>query len=105
MEVGEAEVQAEMEEVQAEAAASKISEDQRHFNSKALRCCLPMQTINTTGHTGRKAAREGKGSRRGKEGKEMVFSALLCSALAWPASACVACSPLGHGECAVPAVA
>lgn len=109
MEVEQAEVQAEVEEAQAEAAASKISEDQRHFNSKALRCCLPMQTINTTGHTGRSARRAEAG-----KVKRARSCSLRCPHLPWsalhcpgPACLCLRClQPFGPWRmCAVPAVA
>lgn len=103
------EVEAEVEVEEAEAAASKISEDQRHFNSKALRCCLPMQTINTTGHTGREAA---QGSEEADEVKRarscsMHCPHLPCSALPWLGLACL---PLpaalwAVANAAVPAVA
>lgn len=108
----EAEVEVEEAEAQAEAAASKISEDQRHFNSKALRCCLPMQTINTTGHTGRKAA---QGRKAADEVKRARSCSLHCPGL--PYSACsglpwlgLLCLPLpaalwAVANAAVPAVA
>lgn len=95
--------------MEAEAAASKISEDQRHFNSKALRCCLPMQTINTTGHTGREAA---QGREEADEVKRARSCSLHCPHLPWPALLWpgLLCLPLpaalwAVANAAVPAVA
>lgn len=105
----QAEVEVEEAEMEAEAAASKISEDQRHFNSKALRCCLPMQTINTTGHTGREAA---QGSEEADEVKRARSCSLHCPHLPWPALLWpgLLCLPLpaalwAVANAAVPAVA